>query len=127
MVKKEYVSWEDFENLCQELAKRIKNSGKQIKRVYGIPRGGLPIAVRLSHILDIDLTLDPYMAELIVDDVSDTGGTIPRFFHKGQIVACFHIKKNTEHVPDIWIKEIERDTWIVYPWEESEEPDRKDY
>jgi len=50
---KEYIDWNDFRNMIIQLNDMIKDSGRNIKFITGIPRGGLIPAVMLSHILKI--------------------------------------------------------------------------
>jgi len=79
MVKKEFYNYSDYESLLNELVTKLKNDSrmKYIRNVYGIPRGGLPIAVHLSHFLKLNFLTNPFekMIEetIIVDDIADTG------------------------------------------------------
>ena len=41
------MDWEQFGIMIDKLAKQIKDSGEQFEGIYGVPRGGLPIAVAL--------------------------------------------------------------------------------
>ena len=52
---KHYISWMGFEFAISEFVKQYKESGVSVDAVYGPPRGGLPIAVTLSHRLNIPL------------------------------------------------------------------------
>jgi len=47
-------SWEEFDAAADMIADEIKSKGllKKFTHIYGIPRGGLPLAVALSHRLD---------------------------------------------------------------------------
>ena len=47
--------------------------------IYGIPRGGLCLAVALSHKLNIELLKEPRNNILIVDDIYDSGETLHRY------------------------------------------------
>ena len=47
--------------------------------IYGVPRGGLCLAVALSHKLNIKITQNPMKNSLIVDDIFDTGLTLNSF------------------------------------------------
>lgn len=91
----------------------------EIKKIYGIPRGGVPVAVALSAALHIPLTSDPEEpGTLIVDDLIDSGATFKRF--PGKPFACLHVKPHSPR-PDFYAKEIPN-KWIVYFWEEVEQP-----
>ena len=71
--------WPEFEEDIRKIAEWAK--GQNFQNVYGIPRGGLIIAVMLSHLLDIPIVLskkDVTKRSLIVDDIIDKGGTMER-------------------------------------------------
>jgi len=120
----EKFTWEQFERGCQLLARQIKNSGFDFYGIYGIPRGGLVLAVRLSHLLKLKLfTKSPRLFNLrrvlIVDDISDTGKTLLSFKKEGFKIATLHYHLDTEVKPDFHVH-IKHDKWIEYPWERSE-------
>ena len=50
-----YISWEEFEKMSRDLAKEIQQSPDKFEGIYGIPRGGMPLAVYLSHYLGLPL------------------------------------------------------------------------
>ena len=112
------ISWEEFDDLCYELANKIKASEKKYKSLSGIARGGLIVAVRLSHILGIPLVSN---GELLVDDICDSGHTLKfRLKLKGngnnKDTATLHFRKGAITKPTFWVRKKE-DKWIVYPWE----------
>lgn len=129
-MNKIFFTWIELENAVNDITTQIKEENYQIDVIYGIPRGGLIVAVLLSHKLDKPLILDPLTAQdkriLIVDDISDTGKTFLKLFDKldpremayRPITAAIHFKPGSRFVPDIYHKETE--DWIVYPWETSE-------
>jgi adenine/guanine phosphoribosyltransferase-like PRPP-binding protein len=47
------VLWDDFERLSDKVATEIRSTRSRPDAVIGIGRGGFPLAVRLSHMLDI--------------------------------------------------------------------------
>ena len=72
-----YFTWSEFDNAVEHIAnecKFLKFSG-----IYGVPRGGLCLAVALSHKLKINLISEPKVNSLIVDDVYETGITLNTF------------------------------------------------
>jgi len=81
-MQKRIITYYEYGNLLNKLVELLKSVN--IDCVYGIPRGGLPIAVHLSHHLDISIAnceliaWDFYRDKklLIVDDILDTGKTI---------------------------------------------------
>lgn len=111
----EEFSWEQFDKACKKLAQKLKKKGKSIRAVYGVPRGGLILAVKLSHLLGIPLVLDPEKADLIVDEVCDSGKTLLKYKRKyKKLFATIHLKNNSRQ-PDYWLYKTK--AWIVYPWE----------
>ncbi len=123
MSKRIYYSWPNFNDAMEVIASRVRAEGhlQRIKRIYGISRGGLVMAVKLSHRLGLPLaTLEDVMVyghTLIVDDISDSGETLKRVGKLAICTATIHMVPGTVFKPDIWVEEKARDTWIVYPWE----------
>ena len=120
-MNKEYMTWKQFDEACYKLAEKLKSL--KFKNIYGIPRGGLIVAVRLSHLLDIPVISDVKdisFFTILADDIADTGKTldflISEHASKGSCVATLYYHKQSRVVPDIWIHE-KKDRWIVFPWE----------
>ena len=68
-------------------------SFKQIKNIYAIPRGGLPLAVSLSHRLNLPIIMNETEISpqtLVVDDIFDSGATLKEV---GRILTNFGAKK----------------------------------
>lgn len=100
---REKLSWQDFEDACSHLASQLSSSGP-FDLVVGIARGGMPVAVRLSHKLNCrefgmimvgrtaseagfdiqdETVATPFQATasrasrvLIIDDVTSSGTTL---------------------------------------------------
>ena len=72
-----YFSWEEFDRSVDYIANECKLF--EFSGIYGIPRGGLCLAVALSHKLNIKLLSKPIKNSLIVDDVYETGLTLNSF------------------------------------------------
>ena len=86
------------------------------------------MAVKLSHLLNLDLITDEKditNRTLIVDDISDTGRTLERYslMMKGAI-ATLHYKPTSKVRPDYFYSETL--DWIIYPWE-TEQTSKVDY
>ena len=117
-MKKQYYTWKEFERDCKILAKRIKNLKRNFNGIYGVPRGGLILAVVLSHKLNLPLLLGGVTDKtLVVDDIADSGSTLyPYKDRRACIVTLFyHPKSRVE--PALWLRKKMVD-WIVFPWEE---------
>jgi len=117
-------TWEQFDIACYALAKQIQASPIKFYGLYGIPRGGLMIAVRLSHLLNIQLhTIDPRLSNikrvLICDDISDSGNTLAIYKKEGYKIATIHLYPSSKVKPDFYT-DIKHDKYIVYPWEKKQ-------
>ena len=111
----EYMSWGLFERGCLSLAKKAQSF--DVENVYGLPRGGLVPAVKLSHVLELPLLTDAKKIgkrTLIVDDIADSGKTLSAF--KEQRKATLYYCRKSTVVPDAWAYE-KTDCWVVFPWE----------
>ena len=61
---------------------------------------------------------------LIVDDISDKGATFDYVIRTqmpslpcSYTTMSIFIKPGTSHVPDLYHKQIDRELWVVFPWE----------
>ena len=107
------MEWKEVEYFVEQLAKELP---KNITGVYGIPRGGLCLAVMLSHKLNIPLLAAPSKNCVVIDDIADTGETLYHYRGKGYYIATMYYHKQSKVVPDFWYKE-KTNEWIVFPWE----------
>ena len=133
MSKKVYISWEGYDSYIDSITNWVKTSDLNLGAVYGLPRGGLPIAVSLSHRLHLPLLMDYYDRKivtdkkiLVVDDIADTGLTLKDFENKHIIICTFHYHEQSIIEPDYWIHKKD-DDWIVYPWELNDSDEIQDY
>lgn len=114
----EIMSWDKFDEGCRTIAERVKVGGIEYDCIYGIPRGGMVVAVRLSHLLDVRVITDEddirYSRTLVVDDIADTGNTLECFRYWD--IATLYYHKQSTVVPNIWVYE-KTDKWVVFPWE----------
>lgn len=51
-IDRKYYSWEDVQKCAHKLALMMYNSGFRPDYIVGLNRGGLPLSVMLSHLLD---------------------------------------------------------------------------
>ena len=108
------LDWIEFDELIYSIYTKCKN--KKFEGIYGFPRGGLCIAVALSHSLGLPLLDEPKNNSLIVDDIYDTGLTLEKVKHlKGSETYVWISKKK----PTWWnsYKYIKDNEWIIFPWE----------
>ena len=124
MVK--YFSWSEFDKSVEYIANKCKFL--KISGIYGIPRGGLCLAVALSHKLKINLISEPIKNSLIVDDIYETGITLKAFKHiEGAMFFVLFSKVSPTWWNSVHISE--KNEWIVFPWENplNLQSDRNDY
>lgn len=119
--KKIIYSWQEFEGDIPKLVLEIKRLARRksgFNGIYGVPRGGLTLAVKLSHMLDLPLILGGVTKKtLVVDDVSDTGSMLAPLKERGATIATIFYKPWSKIVPDIWLRKTEN--YIEFPWEKT--------
>ena len=118
---KQMISWQEIEEYINEVETYYKY--KKITGVYGLARGGLILAVMVSHRLNIPMLAAPVEDCIIIDDICDSGESLIHYQNntsgdkknKYHITTMFY-KENNLVEPELWFKKKE-DNWIVYPWE----------
>ena len=119
-MKKRYYSYIDFEKDIQKMLPKLKDF--EFNNVYAMPRGGLLIGVRLSHLLGIPMITnkkDITETTLIVDDIVDSGITLKKY--KKYFITCLHWKpKSACFKPRVYARQTSE--YIVYPWERGSIP-----
>jgi len=111
-----YFTWSEFDKSVEKIANKCRF--KEFSGIYGVPRGGLCLAVALSHKLKINLISKPMKNSLIVDDVYETGITLkPLRKVEGAMFFVLFSKVtptwwNSAHIS-------EKNEWIVFPWENT--------
>ena len=121
-----YFTWSEFDKSVEKIANKCKFL--DFSGIYGVPRGGLCLAVALSHKLKIDLISEPKKNSLIVDDVYETGITLKTFKDiEGAMFFVLFSKIKPTWWNTLYISE--KSEWIVFPRENSLnlQSDRKDY
>ena len=121
-----YFTWKEFDKSVEFIAEKC--NFLEFSGIYGIPRGGLCLAVALSHKLKLKLISKPIKNSLIVDDVYETGITLNSFknIEGAKFFVLFSKNKPTwwesVHISD-------KSDWIVFPWENTSnlQSDRNDY
>lgn len=128
MVYEQGDFFEDVKVLVDKLTKHQQQKDRQpsifppikFDGIYGIPAGGLVLAVYLHYRLKLPLLLAPTENSLVVDDIIDTGFTMSHYITKGNFTAALFCKNDGRWKPNIWLRE-KQDKWIRFPWEGEEE------
>jgi len=111
-----------FQADCLALAEKIKASGKDFKNIYGIPRGGVPVALVLSHHLGLPIVEDWQLSSLIIDDLIDSGETLSRFAVQtnGEFQNCA-VLYGKPHSPKVQFTQevLKENTWIEFYYENT--------
>ena len=108
------LSWNEFNSCIKLITDACKD--KQFYGVYGFPRGGLCLAVALSHSMNIPLLEEIKPGCLVVDDVYETGKTLTKVLEVPNTTTFVWYSKVQ---PQWWnaIKTSQPNEWLVFPWE----------
>lgn len=111
------ITWDYIDTACEHLANKIRCDGKEFEAIVGIPRGGLIIAVKMSHLLDIPLKLvQKSGSTLLCDDICDSGLTLKvNKIYTNTTTLSIHKDINSKFIPDYYYEETNE--WLQYPWE----------
>ena len=141
---KTYYTWRDYEADIS----RVKDF--KFDHVVGIYRGSLPMAVHVSNVFDVPMSIvgfqtrdgkdkEPYMIKkgqapqqiLIVDDIYDTGHTMKTVMgflshYSGDRIQgfCLFGKENNFNIS--YANEHDG-SWVVFPWEYMRGPYMPDH
>ena len=119
-----FFTWTEFDKSVNYIADQCKE--KTFSGIYGVPRGGLCLAVALSHKLNIQLFEKPLRNSLIVDDVFETGKTLGKFRNiEGANFFVLISKKEPT-----WFNTVDftnNSEWIIFPWENETNMNHEKY
>ncbi len=112
-----FLTWSEFDKSVEQIAEKCKFL--KFTGIYGVPRGGLCLAVALSHKLKIKLINKPIKNSLIVDDIYDSGITLNSLKNIDGAIFFVLISKKE---PTWWnaVNVTEEDKWVIFPWESKE-------
>ena len=143
------LSWKKTDQLVSRLKKKLD---KRYDLIIGINRGGLVPSVMLSHAAKVKhgvITIESYKGNkkgkhvvdwhvsrvdvllplatvLLVDDISDSGGSLIKTIKVLQELGCkkskidtatLHYKKKSKFKPTYFAEQVKDADWINYPWE----------
>lgn len=116
-MKIRYLTWKEFDIAVNKIVKHFE--GYPIKSIYGEPRGGLTLAVALSHRMKAPLVFTKHIREnsLWVDDIIDSKRTYLANVDKFSYHTCWVARMNGNHYYNV---ETMQSDWIVFPWEDPD-------
>ena len=116
------LSWQEFDRAVEQLAAHARQLPEPCG-IHGVPRGGLVLAVALSHRLELPLLEQPRPGCLVVDDVYETGQTLAPYRRLSGCQVLVWVSK----VPPQWWHAAEvtsSEEWLLFPWEHGEAAQR---
>lgn len=118
MSEKLYLTIDECDKAAKAMAVRLTKDHRPNKleqgriwrpAIYGVPRGGVPVAFLLANAMPVIFVDKPEEAELFVDDLIDSGATRDKYakdFPGIPFVTLFDKVNSTI-----------ADKWLVFPWE----------
>lgn len=101
-MEKTYLTNADVAKRASLVAEKVGRG----KKIFGVPRGGIPACYAvMAADRSITMTDDPNDADVIVDDIIDSGATRKRYGAK----PFFALVDKTGKDKDVG--------WVVFPWE----------
>lgn len=118
-MEKVHLTHAEVRRLVAEMAGKIAHTlGRRNITVYPVPRGGVPVAYYLAGLLPgISIGHSPTDANIIVDDLIDSGATEKRFKEKYGHEGFFALIDKRDDI-------LYGDKWIVFPWEDDGKEDK---
>jgi len=123
------LTWPEFDRAVDRMALMARDW--PVRNVYGHPRGGVVLAVALSHALNIpfipvnEVSIDT----LWVDDIYDTGRTWHKHWENAtpaQYSVMWFARQGVKRPDQVnFVETIAPRIWIVFPWENKEEAAHK--
>lgn len=122
------ISMTDARRAAFALARKILAHNPSARRLWGVPRGGVPAALLVAlaaneiSMANVFRVVDTFEeAEIVVDDLVDSGRTRAQF--AGKPFAALFTKRAAQDDADGWhlyghVLPIQE--WVVFPWEASE-------
>jgi xanthine phosphoribosyltransferase len=140
-MKKRTINYQEIVSAVHGLCDKLT---KDYDIIVGVGRGGLIPATMIAYYLDKrivnfgiatysdttqlhthdiyqDIILDDRKHILVVDDICDTGNTFriiqERFPKAAFDILSLFVKEGQENSVDFFSESVDRDTWLVFPWE----------
>jgi GTP cyclohydrolase I len=111
-----HVTWQELEVEADRIADKWRG---KVADVYGIPTGGVPLALMVAQRLDVPIVAEWHLghATLVVDDLIDTGKTMEKYKGSSYIDAAFRKPWSpVQYAPHARTM----NEWLWFPWEHDE-------
>lgn len=116
MITKErlFLTWSELSPFVIDLRTEIRNvldvTSQHRVKAYGVPRGGWNAVALIDYLEPVD---SPEEAEVIIDDIIDSGDTRKDYEKYGKpFLALIDLTGTHSHL---------RGNWVVFPWEKGDE------
>jgi len=122
------IDVDTFKQLCTLLPDLIRSEHPAVSAIYGVPRGGIPVAQEISHRIGVPLISNLEDSDgdvVIVDDIVDSGET--RLRYSGYPFYALVGKDRTMSFPmgvdfPRVAMTVSPDVWVEFWWEAGEAP-----
>ena len=107
----------DVIELAAKLSRRIWCLNTSYRKVYGIPRGGIPAAYAVTQVFlsQLQIVNHPEEADIFIDDIIDSGETMQKYCDEYPGKPFFAL---IDKVSD---PELYKGQFVVFPWEDTAE------
>ncbi len=122
MIMRKRYTYAQFDTDVKKLARALRPRTDRFDAIYGVPRGGLALAVCLSHSLGKPILLDPRRITkrtLVADDIADSGATLKALLKRQKVFLVVTLYRTTHSRmrPDFSCRTKKKNDWVVFPWE----------
>lgn len=112
------LPWDGVQPAVEYIASSIRAFDVEVCGVYGFPRGGLPLAVALSHLLGVPMRDSITPTTLLIDDIYETGRTFAPFADHPRKLCWVWANKSPRPTVN-FVATFPPDAWLVMPWEDQ--------
>lgn len=113
-MNKIYLTWDEVSKRAEQLAHLIVDRSKELPiKIYGVPRGGTPVALLIQQHIHCTLASEPARATVFVDDIVDSGATMKHFRSCYKMTPFYALYDKLNPLPMGQVPE----GWLVFPWE----------
>ncbi len=120
-MSKDFLNHNDIKDLAEMMVAKIRSHfiGKNVIKMFAIPRGGIPAAYAAQAAANytlarLEIVLDPLEADCFVDDLIDSGTTMQTWCDEYPGKPFFALIDKTDS-ECTW-----KDSWVIFPWEDEQ-------